>query len=457
MQSILYSIGYDSIWPVGFDPKNYYFYTKISFNGIDYEFLRHRNSILVIGDNQSYIFNTISDFKYFLSREIIEIPQIPKDGQMRISDLSLFYELFFLGQDKRNTSNIIVKANHNKVDFLAMLFSLKGISSVQFDDNIDIEELKKRKNELKKSHEYITELKKQRNREENRRTKLNSLLNELNSLNRKLKEGKVKCADCQSSNIVFSNDDFEFDVSNKYIRDNIILSINENVKLKEEIIEELSGLISKEQTEINRLLETPNPDFNNYVLFDSEIRNSTEIDKYVSVLRLELTEVERKINAINNDFESNKEKQKNLEEIIIAEIARLYRIIDSKGTMTINGLFTKSSETFSGSEEQEFYFCKIVALNNILKHIYPIIIDSFREGELSTTKEEKMIEEFIKLGKQVILTSTLKREEYSGIKYSAFKEVNSIDYSQFQDSKLLQSEYVEEFKKLVGNFHIIME
>ena len=68
-----------------------------------------------------------------------------------------------------------------------------------------------------------------------------------------------------------------------------------------------------------------------------------------------------------------------------------------------------------------------------------------------------MIQEFIKLNKQVILTSTLKREEYSGIKYSAFKEVNSIDYSQFQDSKLLQSDYVEEFKKLIGNFLITME
>jgi len=43
MQSIVYSIGYDSIWPVGFNPKNYYFYSKISFSGIDYEFLRHNN------------------------------------------------------------------------------------------------------------------------------------------------------------------------------------------------------------------------------------------------------------------------------------------------------------------------------------------------------------------------------------------------------------------------------
>ncbi|KEO72246.1 hypothetical protein [Anditalea andensis] len=494
MQSIVFSIGYDSIWPVGFEPKNYYFYSKISFNEIDYEFLRHRNSLLILGNNQTYIFNSISEFKYFISKELIEIPKIPKDGQLKISDLSLFYELFFLGQDKRNTSNIIVKANHNKVDFLNMLFSLQGISSIQFDEGLDVEELKKKKVELEEKikierkkiqilkknpqiatyvsnlannedfektkiklkdlHNSISEFKKQRNREENRRTKLFYLLRELNSLNRNLKEGKVKCANCKSSNIVFSNEDFEFDVSNKFIRDNIISSIKENIKLKDEIIEEYNNLISKEQTEINKVLETPIPDFSNYVLFESEIRNSTAIDDSVSRLINELNEVNNKINLINNGIELNKEKQSEFEEGIVAELARLYKAVDSNGTMTIKGLFTKSNETFSGSEEQEFYFCKIVALNNILKHNFPIIIDSFREGELSTTKEEKMIEEFVKLNKQVILTSTLKREEYSADKYSVFTNVNPLDYSQFQDSKLLQPTYVEEFKKVIQNFPI---
>ncbi len=53
-----------------------------------------------------------------------------------------------------------------------------------------------------------------------------------------------------------------------------------------------------------------------------------------------------------------------------------------------------------------------MALNNILSHNFPLIIDSFREGELSSSKEILMLDEFIKLNKQVILTSTLKDEEY---------------------------------------------
>ncbi|QHL87636.1 hypothetical protein GU926_09380 [Nibribacter ruber] len=494
MQSIVYSIGYDSIWPVGFNPRLYYFYSNISFEGVDYEFLRHNNSILVLVNNQNYLFNSVAEFKHFLSKDIMKIPYIPKDGQLKISDLSLFYELFFLGQDKRNTSNIIAKSNYNKVDFVNMVFSYQGISTIQFDESIDIEALKLRKIELedkikierkkiqilrkspqiatfvsslannedfertktrlKDLHSSIFELRKHRNREENRRVKLTYLLGELSSLNRNLKEGKVKCSDCSSTNIVFSNDDFEFDVSNKFVRDSIVYSINENIKLKDEVVSELNELIYKEQEEINKLLETPNPEFGNYVLFESEIRNSKEINDSVAFLRSELTEVDNQIKSINNGIELNKVKQEAFLEQIIAEISNLYRVIDPNGTMVVNGLFTKANETFSGSEEQEFYFCKIVALNNILKHNYPIIIDSFREGELSTTKEEKMIEEFIKLNKQVILTSTLKREEYSSDKYSSFEEVNALDFSKLEDSKLLQERHVEDFLQIIDNFPI---
>ena len=48
MQSIVYSIGYESIFPSGFNYKSYYFYANICFNNRDVEFLRKGNSLLVI-------------------------------------------------------------------------------------------------------------------------------------------------------------------------------------------------------------------------------------------------------------------------------------------------------------------------------------------------------------------------------------------------------------------------
>jgi len=494
MQSIIYSIGYDSIWPVGFNPKNYYFYSKINFNNIDYQFLRHGNSIIVYEEKQFYLFNSITEFKYFFSKEIFELPKILKDGGIKTVDLSLLYEIFFLGQDKRNTSSLIVKGNNNKIDFINMLYYLLGISAEMVDEDLSVSDLKQQKievdnkikiekkkisilkknpqiatyvssvanaenfetlrNKLTELHSSITELSKQRNREENRRIKLVYLKNELNSLNRSLKEGKVKCADCNSTNIIFSNIDFEFDVSNKYVRDSILLSIDENIKLKEEIVIEFDSIIVREQKELKKILNTSSPELSNYILFENEIRDSSEIDELVSQLRLQKLEIERKIKAINQGFESNKDLQKKSFDKIIFEIGRIYKSIDPSGTLEIDNLFTKANETFSGSEEQEFYFSKLVALNNILNHDFPIIIDSFREGELSTGKEEKMINEFIKINKQVILTSTLKREEYSTDKYKNFLGVNIMDYSSFQDGKLLQKENLPDFLKIIQKFPI---
>ena len=55
-----------------------------------------------------------------MDENIFNIPQISKDEQMVIADLNLFYELFFIGQDKRNPSNTINSGYNNKKDFVNM-------------------------------------------------------------------------------------------------------------------------------------------------------------------------------------------------------------------------------------------------------------------------------------------------------------------------------------------------
>ncbi|MFZ2312101.1 MAG: hypothetical protein WAV82_05740, partial [Methylobacter sp.] len=110
----------------------------------------------------------------------------------------------------------------------------------------------------------------------------------------------------------------------------------------------------------------------------------------------------------------------------------------------------------SGSEEQEFYFAKIVALSNILNLDYPVIIDSFRDGELSSGKENYMIEKYLSLGKQVILSSTLKQEEYSSSKYSDFIGVNAIDYSVNNTSQILNTNYSSQFSEILKGFNIAL-
>ena len=43
MQCIMYSLGYDSIFPSGFDTKKYFFYSEIEIENRKFEFLRKGN------------------------------------------------------------------------------------------------------------------------------------------------------------------------------------------------------------------------------------------------------------------------------------------------------------------------------------------------------------------------------------------------------------------------------
>ena len=58
--------------------------------------------------------------------------------------------------------------------------------------------------------------------------------------------------------ITFSNQDFEFEVSNNFVRKNIIESVKNNISIKSEIVEELNNNIDNEQIQVNKLLEKLN-------------------------------------------------------------------------------------------------------------------------------------------------------------------------------------------------------
>ena len=63
-----------------------------------------------------------------------------------------------------------------------------------------------------------------------------------------------------------------------------------------------------------------------------------------------------------------------------------------------------------------------------------------------------MLDLYKTLNRQVILTSTLKDEEYSNNKYSNKGGVTSLDYSVHEDCKILTKDKKDEFKELVSNF-----
>lgn len=86
-----------------------------------------------------------------------------------------------------------------------------------------------------------------------------------------------------------------------------------------------------------------------------------------------------------------------------------------------------------------------------------MIIDSFREGEVSSSREEIILHEFETINNQIIISATLKNEEYNVSKYDKFKNIKILDFSNVENCKLLQREYVDDFIKTISDFGIKIE
>jgi hypothetical protein len=493
IQGLMYSIGNEPIFPSGFDYREFYFYSQVSINHIDYHFLRKGNSILIKSTDFSQVCGSVTEFKHFLNKNVIDFPSISKDNKKRLVEPHLFYELFFLGQDDRIPSNLIIKGQYNKADFISMVCSIFNIEednsvkvNIQEEKNklaslkddlkglkrklkiakqhkkvgdftqktIDREQFEKRKEELEKTNKNILELKKTRNREFNRKIKLENLLLELKSLNQNLKQGEIQCGECGSDKIIFSNDEFNFEVSNKDVRSRITKSIIENIEIKEEIINEFDIQIEQEQKVFNKQLEVASPELGDYILFKDEVIESSSIDSDIVNKQLSIDRITKILSLAEEDKKSDTNSKAELIKSITDEMNAIYKMISPNGNLSFEDLFAKKDQTFSGSSGQEFYFSKLVALKNILKHEFPIVNDSFRDGEISSDKERLMLEIYEQMESQVILTSTLKEEEYASEKYKTSNTINVLDYNENGDSKILNKLFSKEFNEILNSFDL---
>ena len=99
-----------------------------------------------------------------------------------------------------------------------------------------------------------------------------------------------------------------------------------------------------------------------------------------------------------------------------------------------------------------FHLVKLFALQQVLRHNCPIIVDSFRAEDLSTGKEKTVLEISKSINNQVILTTTLKHEELG--KYDSIERVNHINYISHIPSKILDGRYVADFLGLLSALSI---
>ena len=299
--------------------------------------------------------------------------------------------------------------------------------------------------------EKISEIKKVRSKSASKRALWNSTLKELNSLNRNIEVGELRCMDCDSTNIAYKGqgkDSYSFDVSTAEMRKHIINSIKEKIANVSEDISRYDAEIEKYQIELNRVMEEEDVTIENIVAFKSGFKSAEEIDNRITELQGEL-DTGAKVSE-----EANKKRQEFFQKFM-EDMNAISSVIEGTTYKNYNDIFTKRGVVISGSEETVFYISKLLAIVNAIKHECPIVMDSFRAEDLSTEKENRALHLFLELDKQCILTTTIKKEEKG--KYDSFPKINIIDYTEHTTNKLLSPDYNDEFISILGAMNVLLK
>lgn len=127
IQSLAFCLGNTPVFPSSFDYKKYYFVVEFEHDNQSYLICRRKDTFIIKFKEFVRIFDNVSEMKRYWSKNIFKFPQIVKNDVLRLADPELFIQLFFVGQDKKDTSNIANKGFYNKKDFYNMLYSYNGL------------------------------------------------------------------------------------------------------------------------------------------------------------------------------------------------------------------------------------------------------------------------------------------------------------------------------------------
>ncbi|MBQ3137586.1 MAG: hypothetical protein IJB74_08925 [Clostridia bacterium] len=494
IQSMMYALGNEPAFPTSFDYKDYYHYIEFEVNDTIYHLCRFNSGFVLKHDATLMIFDNVSELKRYWNKHIFKLPSIVKNQISKIVDPVLFLQLFFIGQDKKDTSNISHSGYYNKNDYYNMFYDICNLSGLELDEKeikrnkerlkalknerellikqhkilksqnvptsylsttIDRASFGKKLSEMETVNKKIAELRKHRNLAATRRSSWITTLKELRSLNRTMECGELRCMDCNSTNISFSaskKNAYTFDVSSIDMRNEIISSINEKIDAYTEEIEKLNVQISSSQDELNLLMEDETISLESIVAYKQDIFSVLDAEDKIKQINMQIEELQDQL-IINSDSSHIKKEQKIAKlSSVLNEMNSLYKTVDPHGNLFFDDLFTKKDEVYSGSEATIFHLSRLFAISKVLNHEYPIIVDSFRAEDLSTGKEKIILDIYSKLPNQIIFTTTLKNEEIG--KYDSLKNINHIDYKNHTPSKMLSSDYTEDFCNLLESLSI---
>ena len=284
-------------------------------------------------------------------------------------------------------------------------------------------------------------------------------LDELLSLRLDTPKGELVCFDCGSTHIGYRMPSSEplFDVTTPNMRTQIIDSLKERIESINFDLENNERELRKAQRHLGELL-SKNDDFSltDLVACKDMFLDVKEIDREIQDAQQEINEIDNMLKIKKGLTNKLKERRREFYEDLISEMNHVRQMISGNNqSIPYTALFSTSTNVFSGSDETIYFASREYALSKVLDHGMPLLIDSFREEDLSTMRENRMLDLFAELPNQMILTTTVKHEEGKE-KYESDKRVHAIDYSNHEVEKILNSSYNESFIAKVREFGIVL-
>lgn len=238
------------------------------------------------------------------------------------------------------------------------------------------------------------------------------------------------------------------------MRNEIISSIQDKISALNEEIERINREINKNQKELQELMSDESITLESIVAFKQEVFNATDAEARIIEIDSQLHDAQNKIDSASSATQSNRKKQKEIIDSIVEIMNSVYKQIDPEGNLIFDDIFTKRNQIYSGSEATVFHLIKLFALRCVLEHPFPIIIDSFRAEDLSTKKEQAVLDVYRTIPNQIIFTTTLKNQELG--KYDNIDYINHIDYKSHTPCKMLSVDCLDDFKQIIEEFSIKM-
>lgn len=493
MQSIMYALGADAKFPPSFKDKQHLFIVDVDVDGREISILRNKDLFVVKDGDEITPIESKRGFDEYWNDYVCHLPTIIKNGDPTLAGLSLYTQMAFVPQADRSTSSTL-GSYFKKDDFIEMVYSLHGLDARQMDDKTIKElklkqaALKTREKELSKQagalrrigssisavsptadrdeknrliaemdelNNEIIKLQKRRNHAYTRMKKNQLVQKELRSLNREVKMGSVVCMDCGSESIGYKmpGSGFVFDITTDDMRSQILRTVQDKIDGYSAESKDLDAEIREAQRRFNALTKTRTITLEDIYAAREDYKDLEQVDSELADIRDTIEDISQRLRDAKQLDKVLAERRASYKASLVGTMNSLRRALnDGSEANEYEDLFTKANSPYIGSEATEFLLARAYSLAKHVNHGLPILIDSFRAEELSTSREERALPFFESLSNQVVLSATLKKEEAG--KYKNVTDVHNIDYTGYQEEHLLSDRFNPIFTSKVSSFGI---